>query len=316
MEHVQVSCTCPACGSPSTFSAFQARDLALKAVTGEFSYQRCRDCLSVFQNPQPTEVDLSRAYSNSYGNYQPTRSLIERLATPFTLAEVRRFMRQSDGGGHLIELGAGNGQFLERLKRCGWTGAMEAVELDASVASATAQRTGLTVRSANLDEEILPEASYDVIVMRHVIEHLRRPATTLQMAYRALRPNGVILIGTPDARALSARVFGRHWWGYEVPRHLVVFSSCALSSLLRSVGFELLDRWSGFSPLMWGASLRLVLADQQVQRWWHRLVTSPFNPIMTGAFSIGSAVEVATGRSTMLNVVARRPHSDLRITQN
>ncbi len=216
-------------------------------------------------------------------------------------------MRHSDGAGRLIELGAGNGQFLERLKLCGWTGSLEAVELDASTAAAAARRTGFAVRTANLDEEVLPEVSYDAIVMRHVIEHLRRPAITLGMAYRGLRPNGVLFIGTPDARALSARVFGRHWWGYEVPRHLVVFSSGALSSLLRDAGFELLDRWSGFSPLMWSASLGLALADRRVPSRLCHIASSPFNPLTTAAFSLGSAVEVALGRSTMLNIVARRP---------
>lgn len=298
---------CPACGSPETMCAFHARDLALGAVAGEFSYQRCCDCASVFQMPQPTEADLTRAYSRSYGHYRQTRSLLDLLARPLTLPEVRRFMRHSDRSGRLIELGAGNGQFLERLKLCRWTGPLEGIELDASTATAVTRRTGFAVRTADLDKEILPEISYDAIVMRHVIEHLRQPTVTLQMVYRALRPNGVLFIGTPDAKALSARIFGEHWWGYEVPRHLVVFSSGALSSLLRGTGFELLDRWSGFSPLMWSASLGLALADRRVSRRVCHVASSPFNPLTTAAFSLGSAVEVALGRSTMLNIVARRP---------
>jgi SAM-dependent methyltransferase len=304
---------CPACGSPRTVRAFYARDLALRALAGEFPYRRCRDCGSVFQAPQPTDAELRRAYPSSYGHYRQAHALLERLAAPLTMPEVRRFMRHSDSSGHLIELGAGSGQFLERLKRCGWTGRMEAIELDASTASALAQRMGIPVRTANLDHEILPAASYDVIVMRHVLEHVRRPADTLQMVYRALRPGGVLLIGTPDARALSARMFGRHWWGYEVPRHLVVFSSGALVSLLRRIGFEPLDRWSGFSPQMWSASLRLLLADQQGPRWWHRIAGSPFNPVTAAAFSGGAAVEAALGRSTMLSVVARRPPPSVRM---
>lgn len=302
-----VNSACPACRSPRTVHAFAARDLALRAVSGKFSYRRCRDCASVFQMPQLTDDALRAAYSRSYGNYRPPGSLLERLAAPFTAREVRRFMRHSDGRGHLIELGAGSGQFLERLRRCGWTGPLEAIELDAAAARATAERTGLTVRTANLEHVSLPESLYDVIVMRHVLEHLREPATTLQMVYRALRPSGVLFVGTPDARALSARVFRQHWWGYEVPRHIVVFSSAALISLLQEVGFEPLDRWSGFSPQMWSASSRLVLADQRMPHRWQRIATSPVNPVAATAFSVGAAIEVALGRSTMLNIVARRP---------
>ncbi len=303
---------CPACGSPRTVRAFHARDLALRAVAGEFPYRRCRNCGSVFQAPQPTDAQLRRAYPSSYGHYRQAHALLERLAAPLTMPEVRRFMRHSDSSGHLIELGAGSGQFLERLKRCGWTGRMEAIELDESAAGALAQRMGIPVRAANLDREVLPAASYDAIVMRHVLEHVRRPADTLEMVYRALRPGGVLLVGTPDARALSARMFGRHWWGYEVPRHLVVFSSDALVSLLQRVGFEPLDRWSGFSPLMWTASLGLLLADRREPRWWHRMAGSPFNPVTAAAFGGAAAVEATLGRSTMLSVVARRPPPSAR----
>jgi len=306
---VAVSTLCPACESSSTVHAFDAQDLALRAVSSTFSYRRCRNCDSVFAAPQPDDRLLAQAYSSAYGNYRAQPSLLERLATPLTLPEVRRFMRHADTSGKLIELGAGNGRFLERLRRCGWSGPLEGIEFEQSVAAATTARTGLEVRAGDLNSHSLPERSYDAIVMRHVIEHLRQPAATLRMVFRALRPGGHLLIGTPDALALCARVFGRHWWGYEVPRHLVVFSAPALSAALERGGFESVDRWSGFSPQMWSASLGLMLADRRSPRWWHPLASSTLNPITMAAFGIASTVEVAVGRSTMLNVVARRPPS-------
>ncbi len=307
------SCTCPVCCSPRTAWAFDAHDLALRALAGEFRYRTCRGCGSVFQVPQPTDAELRRAYPSSYAHYRRAHVLRERIAAPLTMPEARRFMRHSDNSGHLIELGAGSGQFLERLKRCGWTGRMEAIELDEPTAGALARRMGISVRAADLDRETLPTAAYDAIVMRHVLEHVRRPGDTLEMVYRALRPSGVLLIGTPDVRALSARIFGRHWWGYEVPRHLVVFSSTALVSLLRRIGFEPLDQWSGFSPQMWSASLGLLLADQRRPRGWHRIAGSPLNPVTAVAFGAGAAVEALSGRSTMLSVVARRPPTSARV---
>jgi SAM-dependent methyltransferase len=302
-----VSARCPACQSSSTVHAFDAKDLALRAAPGTFSYRRCTACGTVFVAPQPDDRVLAEAYPKAYENYQADRSLFYRLATPLTLPEVRRFVRHADGSGRLIELGAGNGRFLERLRRCGWTGPLEGIEFDQEVAAATSARTGFEVRAGNLNTEVLPEQSYDAIVMRHVIEHLRRPEAILEMVFRALRPNGLLFIGTPDARALSARVFGRHWWGYEVPRHLVVFSSPALESLTERVGFTSIDRWWGFSPHMWSSSLGLLLADGRPPRRWHRIATSPVNPITMAGFSLASGVEVAAGRSTMLCLVARRP---------
>jgi len=304
---VAVSASCPACHSLRTSHAFDARDLALHSSPDPFSYRKCNACGTVFAAPQPDDGQLAAAYPKSYENYQAKPSLLERLAAPLILGEVRRFMRHADSTGRLIELGAGNGRFLERLSHCGWTGPIEGIEFEPDVAAATSARTGFSVRAGDLNEEVLPEQAYDAIVMRHVIEHLRRPAETLEMTFRALRPGGVLFIGTPDARALSARVFGRHWWGYEVPRHLVVFSAPALSSVIEQAGFTPVDRWSGFSPHMWSASLGLVLADGHPPRRWHRAATSLLNPITMAVFAPASAAEVASGRSTMLSLVARRP---------
>jgi SAM-dependent methyltransferase len=261
----------------------------------------------VFAAPQPDDAVVAAAYPSAYENYQSKPSLFERVATPLTLPEVRRFMRHADRGGRLIELGAGNGRFLERLSRCGWTGPIEGVEFDQGAAAATSARTGFQVRRGDLNEEVLPARSYDAIVMRHVIEHLRRPTETLEMVFDALRPGGAMFIGTPDARALSAKAFGRPWWGYEVPRHLVVFSEPALRSIIERVGFRTVDRWSGFSPLMWSASLGLLLADRGAPPWLQRLATAPLNPATMAVFGLASALEVAAGRSTMLCLVARRP---------
>lgn len=303
----QTSASCPACQSPDTLPAFHAEDLALHAASGTFAYRRCSACGSVFADPQPDDRQLAEAYPSSYQNYQAQPSLLERAAAPLILHEVRRFMRHADTSGRLIELGAGNGRFLERLARCGWSGPVEGIEFEHEVAAATSARTGFQVRGGDLNEEVLPAESYDAIVMRHVIEHLRRPLDTLQMVFAALRPGGVLFIGTPDARALSARVFGRRWWGYEVPRHLVVFSEPALSAAIARVGFSRADRWWGFSPNMWSASLGLVLTERRSPAWLQRAATSLVNPITMAPFGLASAVEVASRRSTMLCLVARRP---------
>ncbi len=297
---------CPACESTNTVHAFCGSDLALRAVPGEFAYRRCVSCRSVFAAPQPDDATLVQAYSSSYGNYRTTKSFVERLATPLTMREVRRFLRSADRDGSLIELGAGNGRFLERLRRYGWTGPLQGVELDEGVAAATAARTGIEVRSGNIEHEALPEEAYDAIVMRHVIEHLRRPAATLEMVLRALRPDGLLFVGTPDTEALCARVFGRYWSGYDVPRHLVIFSGHALEALLEKTGFEVIDRWSGFDPPVWSGSLDLLLIDRRLSRRWRRLMTSMANPITMAAFSVASTIEVVHGRSLMATVVARR----------
>jgi SAM-dependent methyltransferase len=298
---------CPACGSTATQHAFVGRDRSLHAVEGTFSYARCTRCRSVFADPQPDDTTLAAAYAASYGNYQSQPTLLERVGAPIARHEARRLVRHAGSGGRLLDLGCGTGRFLERLGDCAWPGERRGVEFDAEVARRTAARLNLDVRAGTVEDTHVEPGSLKAIVLRHVIEHVRDPVGQLTRLRDALEPGGLMYIGTPDARALAARIFGEHWWGYEIPRHLCVFSANALEHALRRCGYTVVDRWSGWSPQMWSASLGLRLdAAGRGDRASSRLLTHPASPIGLPLFGAASAAEVALGRSTMLSVVARR----------
>lgn len=295
--------TCLACGGAgSLVHAFTAKDRSLKAVEGEFSFSRCSACGSVNQVPQPDDETLSRAYAADYGNYQSEPSLVERLGAPLARREASRLRKSADPTQRLVELGAGTGRFLERLRDVGWSGPLEGVEYDERTAASTAARLGIRCDVGTVEDAEFEPGSVGTIVLRHVIEHLREPRAELARLREALQPGGLIYVATPDAAALSASVFGDRWWGYEVPRHLVVFSSDALARSLSDQGFELVDRWWNWSPQMWAGSLGLALDGRKRSGWW----SSMANPVTMPAFGLAAAAEVASRRSTMLSVVARR----------
>lgn len=281
--------------------AFTARDRSLKAVDGEFAYARCSHCRSVLQTPQPDDATLAAAYAADYGNYQAEPSLLERVGEPLARREATRLLRSADAASPVIELGCGTGRFLERLRRSGWTGPMRGSEYDAATAAKTSSRLAVPVEVGTVETTNLEPGTQGAIVLRHVIEHLREPAEQLERLRGALRPDGVLYLATPDANAISAAVFGDRWWGYEVPRHLVIFSASALATLLERNGFEIVDRWWNWAPQMWSGSLGLRLDGRPRKEFWSRTA----NPLTLPVFGAAAAVEVATHRSTMFSIVAR-----------
>jgi SAM-dependent methyltransferase len=51
--------------------------------------------------------------------------------------------------------------------------------------------------------------SFDVITANMVVEHLENPSSVLQEVFQALRPDGLFVFHTPNARCLLIRIVGR-----------------------------------------------------------------------------------------------------------
>jgi len=61
-----------------------------------------------------------------------------------------------------------------------------------------------------------------------------RVLTTLR---RWLRDSGVLVLQVPNAGSLQARLFGRHWYSLDIPRHLTHWTEATLTSALQRAGF-------------------------------------------------------------------------------
>jgi 2-polyprenyl-3-methyl-5-hydroxy-6-metoxy-1,4-benzoquinol methylase len=148
------------------------------------------------------------------------------------LAFVRQFC---PGGGRLLDVGASYGHFLAAAGS-----AFEAygIELNAGAVRWSINRFGVRNEVASLYE--LPDrlpASFDVITLWDVIEHLDDPSRALAACRERLTPGGWIFLSTPDAGALTARVLGKRWYYQDPVQHVNLFSNANLQRVLKRSGF-------------------------------------------------------------------------------
>jgi SAM-dependent methyltransferase len=138
------------------------------------------------------------------------------------------------GGGRLLDVGCGDGRQLALMRDLGWTA--EGVDFDAK-AVAAARARGLHVRVGSLADQHFPDGSFDAVTLSHVIEHVHEPLRLLQEIRRVLKPEGHLVVLTPNAAGMGRRLYGAAWRGLEPPRHLTVFSPRSLRLLFRQAGF-------------------------------------------------------------------------------
>ena len=144
---------------------------------------------------------------------------------------ARRYGRR---GGTLLEVGCGLGHLVGQLERSFSTAAVD-VNLHAlREARAVAPRSHLEAASA----ERLPFArgSFDVVIIKHIIEHLPRPELAIAELGRVLRPGGLLLFSTPNLESLLRPLKGDRWIGYQDPTHISLKPPEAWLDLLRDAG--------------------------------------------------------------------------------
>jgi 2-polyprenyl-3-methyl-5-hydroxy-6-metoxy-1,4-benzoquinol methylase len=148
--------------------------------------------------------------------------------------------------GRLLDVGCGDGHFLELCREAGWT--CFGLELSREAAERGARR-GITMlphdwlerksaspRSAGESDK----ERFDVIALINVLETVLDPAGTLQHLREALAPDGLMIIrvGNGAFHLFLRRPVG--WIGarYQQAFHLFVFSPRSLMRLLQAVGLE------------------------------------------------------------------------------
>ncbi len=132
----------------------------------------------------------------------------------------------------LLDVGAGTGDFLVRVKRNGWSA--KGVEPNEK-AKMKAAKKGIVLKTS-LDE--LGAEKYDVITLWHVLEHLPNLADQVARLSTMLTDDGILIIAVPNYKSYDARYYKNHWAAFDVPRHLWHFSRTAISKVFSKEGLQ------------------------------------------------------------------------------
>lgn len=182
------------------------------------------------------------------------------------------------GRGRFLDVGCGTGQMLAYQRQFGLD--VAGVEPSASSARFAREQLGLDVRAGTLEQAGFPDASFDIIHLSHVFEHLPDPAASLREMRRILSPDGMIILKVPNIASDSAARFPAHWLGLELPRHLYHFDPATVTRLLGRHGFRVtairqdLGAW-GFWRESWrleaGEASGAPVPDPWWLAWWSKV---------------------------------------------
>lgn len=193
---------------------------------GDIAVFRCGRCR--FVSGKPREQLSTEERYHAYYHVAAPPAPEERYQQ--WLAKAERVV----GRGRVLEVGAGSGGFVRVALSRGW-------EVDATEVSDSGLRalrsTAATVFAGDLAARGYPDAQFDLVVSLEVVEHLPAPLDHVREMWRLTRPDGLLILTTPNFNGLSRRYLGVRWRVID-PEHLGYFTQSTLSRLLRDVGYR------------------------------------------------------------------------------
>lgn len=202
-------------------------------VFQRMSLLECGKCSLVFADPQPTPEELKQYYSSYWDGHVAVSTPSTRryyLAQSVSRVNYLASYFKQDRPMDILDVGAGLGLFAEGLVLCNVKANYFAVEPDHKQFENLKSRLGENCAYRQIDD-IPAGLTFDIIVLAHVLEHVRNPHKFIDSLLLFLNPNGLLFIEVPNRD---------YRYKDDFDSHLFFFNLQSMQAILQEHG-EVLD---------------------------------------------------------------------------
>ena len=248
--------SCAICGTPGNAttvyeSNFQDGDLTPEVFSARRSPDRlhyrtvrCRTCGLLRSDPVLNAAATDSLYRESGFTYGGETANLQYTYGTY----LRGLERHGTRKGALLEIGCGNGFFLEEALRQGYSPAAGVEPSHEAVAGASEHIRPFLTTGFFRPGLYAPE-QLDVVCLFQVLDHLREPNTVLRECGRLLKPGGLMLTIQHNAAALSARLLGKRSPIIDI-EHSYLYTPQTLKRLFEKCGLAVVHSgpsWNRYS---------------------------------------------------------------------
>ena len=189
-----------------------------------------RKCDLVFCEPIPSQQELNEyykiyAYENNY--YSPI--------TKQRYIEILNSFEPYKKNNRILDVGCGNGFFLEVAREKGWD--VFGTEFSEKAIGILKDKN-IPSFKGELNTEDFEKGFFDIITSFEVMEHINNPQEEIRKFNYLLRKEGGLYITTPNFNSVSRNLLKQKWNIINFPEHLIYYTVKTLKKLLINNGFE------------------------------------------------------------------------------
>jgi SAM-dependent methyltransferase len=220
----------------------QAGSFTAVRYTDELSYLRCDGCghLSLSSDSESPDRAYFKAQQKRY--FHSNSIYLDRSNSWVETEAVRRraqlIRKCLDTNSRLIEIGPGSGRLLKELLSSGYK--IDVIEESEVLAEKLRIDTHQKVLVGEFEEQPLEPEEYHGLLTFHVVEHIPDVLTHFKQIHRILKPDGVLVLATPNADSWENNLPFSLSPNYD-SSHVHIFTARSLENCLIAAGFEVVD---------------------------------------------------------------------------
>jgi SAM-dependent methyltransferase len=214
--------------NPASFSARRLPDRI------HYRIVRCRICGLMRSDPVADPRILAQLYGRSTFNYGDEVDNL-KLTYGYYLSKLNQYGVQK---GTLLEIGCGNGFFLEEVLKQGYV-TVWGVEPSADAVAQANSKVHSQIICDMMRPGLFGREQFDVICMFQLLDHIADPVSLLAECHRVLKPGGLVLCLNHNIEAISSRILKDRSPIVDI-EHTYFYSPDSLLRLLNWARFKVL----------------------------------------------------------------------------
>jgi len=244
---------CPICGLQAAKKELYPQNFKISQINHKiFSARRlpdglhyrivkCSQCGLVFSDPILNQNQISHLYNQSFFTYQDR---VNDLAKTYGyyLKRLENYQVNKD---KLLEIGCGNGFFLEEAKRQGYQSVC-GVEPSADAIHQAPLSIRRQIKHAVFNQKIFAKNSFDVISFFQTFDHIGDPNQFLKDCYYCLKPGGLILAINHNVDSLQSKILKEHSPIIDI-EHTYLYNLKTIRLIFQKNKFQVIKTGSTFN---------------------------------------------------------------------
>lgn len=200
-----------------------------KLTFGDFAVYQCETCEIVFTNPSIKEESIPNLYLERDQGMDISRN--RGIFSKLRHLKLRKYVYNIDkainkGNYTVLDLGCGDGLLGEVFARK--NNVVSVVCADFAPNSPFIGNDKLSYIS--LSKEMIQQ-KFDLIIMRHVLEHTHNPYMHILDIKKLLNDDGVIVLEVPNFNSIWRKYFGHNYNQLGIPHHLFHFTKSSMRKM-------------------------------------------------------------------------------------